>query len=643
MYKNSTRLVGGNAYFLPILVLLLFYNTIQAQSYTLSSSPDSTEVVCPGDTAYYLIDVGTIGGYNDPVSLTISGLPSGASASWSSSPVVTPGSSISLIIDSDLASPGIYSISVLASASAGSQTLVLNFEIVPPSSPSTTASTTMLQPADGASGVSMPVDFLWTNAGNGYSYQFVVALDTTFSTIIDSTITTDTSYTSNLLNQNTNYYWYVMVIDSSLDSTSSFCPGLSFPTNINYYSFSTEDLCANISLGLYSIEPHCFGECTGEIFTNVNGGTSPYSYNWTTGMTSAHLTGVCAGYYEVTITDLIGCNLTASIIVTEPSPLTITSVFPISNYNGAEVSCFGACDAEAQAQVQGGTPPYSFLWSTGGTSETEMGLCPGSHSIIAFDINGCQAQNNLIINDVPLLSIVDTTINPLSCANQCDGTISHNITGGNPPYYYQWSNGENAAITTGLCAGNYTVSISDINGCMISSTTALGNPSLLEVNLIDSLNPSCLSCSDGFAVVSVSGGSGSYNYNWSNGQTSDTLSNVQAGNYTLILTDSFGCEAQISIHLDAPSSFKKEEISTAVDIYPNPSRGYFNIDIKNLEFEKFYIQDFLGRIIYDYKIPPHESFIQINSSQWPKGIYTLNFINSTTNKRLSKKIVLLQN
>ncbi len=234
-----------------------------------------------------------------------------------------------------------------------------------------------------------------------------------------------------------------------------------------------------IITGFLTHNADCFGSCTGSIVTLVSGGTPGYNYTYSPGGINTNL---CAGIYTVTVTDSKGCAVSSSTQISQPGVLT-------TSFNIISTSC-GLCNASAIAVTNGGTVPYTYTWSNSVNSNSVSAVCAGNYSCTITDSKGCLVTNTLIINNSLPLTISSTYTNS-SCANCVDGIINTTLTGGTPPYSYQWSptNINNATITN-LSAGCYTLNASDINNCQISDTICIGFISGL--NKYSSLNSEIL-------------------------------------------------------------------------------------------------------------------------------------------------------
>jgi gliding motility-associated-like protein len=310
-----------------------------------------------------------------------------------------------------------------------------------------------------------------------------------------------------------------------------------------------------LSLSGTVINAGCFGAATGKIDVTVVGGTVPYGFAWSNGATTEDINNVPAGTYILTITDGGGCTATDTFAVTEPS--TITSSVLVSN-----VTCAGAKNGSAILSVSGGTPPYTFLWSNFQASQNIGNLSGGVYIVIITDKNGCQHRDSAVVAE-PLSLSVSVTVNQISCFNANNGSISLNVSGGTPAYSFAWSNGANTPTISGLSANNYTVTVTDAQNCTATASAQIINPSLLNINAIVK-TPRCSGFTDGSIDLIVSGGTPSYAFAWSNGQTVEDLSGLASGIYIVTVTDTRGCTASDTVDVSQPSPVYQTGITTDV-------------------------------------------------------------------------------
>ena len=305
-------------------------------------------------------------------------------------------------------------------------------------------------------------------------------------------------------------------------------------TNVNNILISEPNPLTEIS---NSTDVSCNGgsDGTAEIIS-ISGGTLPYSTNWF----GVDTTALSAGNYSYQILDVNQCSINGSISINQPNPLnTITS--------STDVSCNGGSDGTAEiSSISGGVPPYSTDWFGVDTNN----LNAGSYNYNVSDINGCSSSGSVSINQPnPLTEISNST--DVCCNGGSDGTAEIiSIAGGTLPYSTNWF----GIDTTALSAGNYSYQILDFNQCSINGSVTINQPNSLNITLISSSNiTNCLN-PNGSIDIDVTGGNGNYSYNWSNGETTQDLSNLSAGNYSVTVNDILNCSITFGpINLTSPS------------------------------------------------------------------------------------------
>ena len=291
----------------------------------------------------------------------------------------------------------------------------------------------------------------------------------------------------------------------------------------------------------------CFGGNNGSATVLPSGGTSPYSYSWSNGSVNQSATGLTTGLYTCTITDANGCIITQSITVTQPpAALSIST-------SSSDVSCNGGNNGSATITVGGGTPGYSYSWSNGASTSTINGLSAGFYNCTVTDANGCTiTSGNISVNQPSALTVI-TSKTAVSCNGGSNGTATVSPNGGTPGYSYSWSNGQTTQTATGLSSGNYNCTITDANGCTITS----GNIFISQpTNLTSTIQQTSVSCNgggDGTASVNPSGGTPGYSYSWNNGATTQSISGLSFGSYTCTITDANGCTITQSITVTQPN------------------------------------------------------------------------------------------
>ena len=293
----------------------------------------------------------------------------------------------------------------------------------------------------------------------------------------------------------------------------------------------------------------CNGGSDGSATASASGGTTAYTYAWSSGATTAAATGLTAGSYTVTVTDANGCTDTETTTITQPATA-VTAIIGTPN----NVSCNGASDGSATASGTGGTGTITFAWSTGATSASVTGLSAGTYTVTATDANSCTDTETVTITQPSALIASIVADSNVSCNGASDGGATASATGGTTAYTYAWSNGATTSSITGIIAGTYTVTITDANGCADSESVTITEPSAMTASIGTPTNASCNGASDGSATASVSGGTATFTYAWSNGGTSATNSGLAAGTYTVTVTDANGCSDTESVTITEPTA-----------------------------------------------------------------------------------------
>ncbi len=295
-----------------------------------------------------------------------------------------------------------------------------------------------------------------------------------------------------------------------------------------------------IVLTMSSTGETVFNAQDGTASVAVSGGSPGYTYLWSNGGITPMITGLAPGEYSVTVMDVVGCTMSGMVTVNQVSCAGFSSSLSSTN-----VSCNGLQDGTASVSVTGSTPPVTYSWSNSAATSSVSNLAPGAISVTVSDLAGCSSQHSTTITEWPVLSISASSTHE-TAVDANDGTASAAANGGTGSnYQYEWSNGASTANISNLAPGIYTVTATDGNGCEATASVEV-EAYFCGVSLILSSQPaSCPTVADGMAAVeTVTGGSGPFAYNWSNGSTSFMIQNVVAGVYGVTVTDASGCAAQ---------------------------------------------------------------------------------------------------
>ena len=303
----------------------------------------------------------------------------------------------------------------------------------------------------------------------------------------------------------------------------------------------------------------CAGSPTGSISLNVTGGTGNKTYFWSTGATTSGISNLNAGNYSVVVTDQNGCNASQNFTVTSPAALN-------ANLNDFDIAC-GDQFGSAQVTPSGGQSPYTILWSNGSVNTSILSLNAGTYSVQVTDNNGCMTSNNFDITESANLSVF---ANPtqVSCNGQNNGSIAINVSGGDQNYTYVWNNGSTASSLNGITAGNYSVVVTDGNGCNGSTNVTITQPAPITI-VLDGEDVSCNGLNDGIVMASAYGGTSPYDFNWNNGQSGEYIDELQPDNYTVTVNDANGCTVQGIVSVEEPDML----VASIVIIAPESCTG----------------------------------------------------------------------
>ncbi|MBN8703229.1 MAG: gliding motility-associated C-terminal domain-containing protein [Bacteroidetes bacterium] len=304
------------------------------------------------------------------------------------------------------------------------------------------------------------------------------------------------------------------------------------------------------SLGSYSqsittdsVNPvSCFGGATGSIYITP-GGTPPFTYLWDNASTDEDITGLTAGVYTLTLTDSSPGSVVQSFTVAEPALL--SAVVSAST----NVACNGQSTGAVDVTISGGTGSYTFAWSNSATTEDLAAIPAGTYSLLVTDANACTATiPTFTIAEPATLTAVVTASTNVACNGQSTGAVNVTVSGGTGSYTFGWSNSATTEDLGSLAAGTYSLLVMDANSCTASIPDfTISEPALaLSSAVTSSVNVLCNGQSTGSVDVLIAGGTGSYTFAWSHGATTEDLTGIPAGTYSLLVTDANLCTSTIS-------------------------------------------------------------------------------------------------
>jgi hypothetical protein len=298
----------------------------------------------------------------------------------------------------------------------------------------------------------------------------------------------------------------------------------------------------------------CFGLSNGSILVTASGGTGTiiYSKDGTNFQPGASFTGLAPGNYTITAKDANNCTqVTSSISITQPS-----TALAISGIIKNNPLCNGNANGSLVVSVAGGIAPYQY--SMDGTnflsSNTISGLSSGNYVVTVKDANNCTvvSASQSLINPAALAATVIAL--PQSCSAIVDGRLTVSASGGTGTLQYSidGTNFQTSSVFNGLLANNYTVTIKDANNCPITRLATITTVSAISGTISQTAFINCFGQSNAALNLSVSGGTAPFTFLWSNGATSQNVSSLAAGNYSVVITDSKGCAGSASFSVTQP-------------------------------------------------------------------------------------------
>ncbi len=323
--------------------------------------------------------------------------------------------------------------------------------------------------------------------------------------------------------------------DYTVTVTNQFCD-----TIVDFNVFSPPPFDVDTVMTLAT----CNGGSDGTLTLNVSGATPPFSFQWYDSpgfvLSDNFRGGLPIGFYTVTIRDANDCEIDLNLEVRELElelDPNVNAVF--------EPSCNGFSDGRIELIISNGLPPYQFDWNDGNgfvSANTLENIPAGSYTINVLDANGCMGQFDFSVGEPDVLQVTLDSLD-VSCFGEADGSIVPTTTGGTYPYAYQWSDGQTDSVAVGLVAGFYTVTVTDINGCVTQSDIEVIQPAELFITGIDVVDVICFGDATGEFTVHASGGNPPYLYSLDgvNFQTDSVITDVPAGTYNVTVLDGLDC------------------------------------------------------------------------------------------------------
>lgn len=309
--------------------------------------------------------------------------------------------------------------------------------------------------------------------------------------------------------------------------------------------------------------------CNGAANGSITIDQTDYTYIWSTGATTNSISNLSTGNYQVTVSNSAGCTSTKSFTITQPDVL-------VATYTGTDAQDADSNDGTATANPTGGTAPYSYAWSNGGTTQTITNLAPGIYNVVITDANGCTTSGSYSINVQGCTLSASADVNDVTCYGNATGSITLDLSNVTGQATITWSNGATTSSIENVPAGSYSAVISDEGGCLTVVNAVINQPSEISITDTETIQPSCPDDQTGSIEITVEGGKGSYGYSWNTGQSGNKIEGVAAGTYTVQITDESGCTVSKDIVLLSTDTEKPDLKLKTTDV-PLDSNGVANV------------------------------------------------------------------
>lgn len=279
----------------------------------------------------------------------------------------------------------------------------------------------------------------------------------------------------------------------------------------------------------------CFDSADGYARIQVVDGNGPFVFSWDTGSGDVEVNNLPNGIHYASVTDANNCAAVIPVITISPEPIDVGLVGKI------DASCYLSCDGSIELNPTGGNGEYTFSWNNIPGNAAIENLCSGLYNVDVTDKLGCTASQvfNIAQPDRVELRVVNRTLP--SCNGGCNGAIEVVATGGSGSYTYSWNSGAQSQVQQNVCSGNYTVTATDSKNCVVSRAFDLGEPTKVQIALIENKSPTCFNGCDGKIAVTANGGVGNHRFAWADGSTLPTNSSLCVGENQVTVIDGNNC------------------------------------------------------------------------------------------------------
>lgn len=322
------------------------------------------------------------------------------------------------------------------------------------------------------------------------------------------------------------------------------------------------------------LSPACGTGGLASLSLDLEHGCPPFFLDWGQGTQVADTTpaiiSLPVGAYSITVTDgRMESDTIALQINAAPVPTASLGATPVQCPSGAGQSVGGIATIEAT----GGTAPFSYLWSSGDSTANATGLAVATYTVTLTDANGCTLTDSVIVGTAGSLTL-GINIHPISCAGDSDGSATVQPLGGTMPFAWQWQNGQTSPTLDSLSGGSFAATVTDALGCTGDIDFTMTPLTAVSVS-INAMNPLCFG-GLATATASASGGTGSFQYAWSNGATTASTM-LPAGQHTVTATDAHGCTGTDTVSITSPPALTVNVTPEPPTLCHGDSNGVLNV------------------------------------------------------------------
>ena len=398
----------------------------------------------------------------------------------------------------------------------------------------------------------------------------------------------------------------------------------------------SNNLFAQLTVNENHTDCHCVIN-NGSIDVTVTGGSGTYTYDWSTVNGSGLIngqedqSGLTEGTYNLSVDDGTNTETVSIIINQKPIP-------NIAVNSQTDVTCYGSNDGCASVFVTGGEPPYAYDWIPYGGTNSDTSSCmlgAGMYSVISNDADGCESSISFEINEPSFTLNINDSVNASN--GVCNGSIDIIVIDGTAPFLFNWNTGDTTEDLSGLCAGFYSVTVSDSNNCQINNSYIIENEYDSTItSFVDTISvviDTCLFNTSvpidsaniyDFEIISID----SAITNWVFWQAGSAIYLDVVVSYTpglnliyleiICLNKATNIYKFYGIFNSESVNVSKVEKIINVEVYPNPVKDFVNIIVNNNELSRISIIDISGKIL---KTEKFNSIIKIETKDFEKGIY----------------------